>query len=152
MARVRLLFDIAAAHLGYAYALSGRLSEGVALMEDALVDPEATGSIHHPLLLAYLGEAHLLAGRRDDAVAVAWRALDLAHRQKERGNEAWVLRLLGEIAAHPTLPTRRRPRGTTPRPSPGPMSLGCARCRLIATLASASSAATPATGQRPPST
>jgi hypothetical protein len=27
------------------------------------------------------------------------RALDLAHRQKERGNEAWVLRLLGEIAA-----------------------------------------------------
>ena len=100
MARVRLLFDIAAAHLGYAYALSGRLSEGVALMEDALVDPEATGSIHHPLLLAYLGEAHLLAGRRDDAVAVAWRALDLAHRQKERGNEAWVLRLLGEIAAH----------------------------------------------------
>ena len=107
VARVRLLFDIAAAHLGYAYALSGRLSEGVALMEDALVDPEATGSIHHPLLLAYLGEAHLLAGRRDDAVAVAWRALDLAHRQKERGNEAWVLRLLGEIAAHPTLPGMR---------------------------------------------
>jgi predicted ATPase len=27
-------------------------------------------------------------------------ALDLAHRQKERGNEAWVLRLLGEIALH----------------------------------------------------
>ena len=34
-----------------------------------------------------------------DAVAVAQRALDLAHRQKERGNEAWVLRLLGDIAA-----------------------------------------------------
>ena len=33
-------------------------------------------------------------------MAVARRALDLAHRQKERGNEAWVLRLLGEIAAH----------------------------------------------------
>ena len=28
------------------------------------------------------------------------RALDLAQRQKERGNEAWVLRLLGDIAAH----------------------------------------------------
>jgi tetratricopeptide (TPR) repeat protein len=49
--------------------------------------------------LAYLGQAHLLAGRRDDALAVARRALDLAHRQKERGNEAWVLRLLGEVAA-----------------------------------------------------
>src|SRR5262249_10288754 len=29
----------------------------------------------------------------------ARRALDLAHRQKERGNEAWVLRVLGDIAA-----------------------------------------------------
>ena len=88
-----------AAHLGYAYALSGRLAEGVTLMEEALADPEATGTAYHPLFLAYLGEAHLLAGRRDVAVAVARRALDLAHRQKERGNEAWVLRLLGDIAA-----------------------------------------------------
>ncbi|HVI86542.1 MAG TPA: AAA family ATPase, partial [bacterium] len=99
-ARMRSLFDVTAAHLGYAYALSGRLPEGVALIEEALADPEATGTIHHPLLLAYLGEAHLLAGRRDEAVAVARRALDLAHRQKEQGNEAWVLRLLGDIAAH----------------------------------------------------
>jgi hypothetical protein len=54
--------------------------------------------------MAYLCEAHLRAGRRDDAVAVARRAFDLAHRQKERGNEAWVLRLLGDIAAHADLP------------------------------------------------
>jgi tetratricopeptide (TPR) repeat protein len=64
----------------------------------------ATGTGNHPLFLAYLGQAHLLAGRRDDAFAVARRALDLAHRQKERGNEAWVLRLLGEIAAQPDPP------------------------------------------------
>jgi tetratricopeptide (TPR) repeat protein len=69
-------------------------------MEEALADPEATGTTQHPLLLAYLGEAHLLADRRHDAVAVARRALDLAQQQKERGNEAWVLRLLGDIAAH----------------------------------------------------
>jgi len=74
--------------------------ESLILMEEALADPEATGTSHRPLLLAYLAEAHLLAGRRDDAVAVARRALDLSHRQKERGSEAWVLRLLGEIAAH----------------------------------------------------
>jgi hypothetical protein len=49
----------------------------------------ATGTGHHPLLLSYLGEAYLLAGRRDDARAVARRAFDLAHRQKERGNETW---------------------------------------------------------------
>jgi len=35
----------------------------------------------------------------DITAAVARRALDLAHRQKERGNEAWALRLLAEIAA-----------------------------------------------------
>ena len=100
VAQVRYFLDITAAHLGYAYALSGHLPEGVTLMEEALADPAATGTVHHPLLLAYLGEAHLLAGRWDDALAVARRALDLAHRQKERGNEAWVLRLLGETAAH----------------------------------------------------
>jgi tetratricopeptide (TPR) repeat protein len=93
-------FDVAAAHLGYAYALSGRLPEALALLDEALADPAATGTTNHPLLLAHLGEAHLLAGRRDDAIAVARRALDLADRQKERGNEAWILRLIGEIAAH----------------------------------------------------
>jgi tetratricopeptide (TPR) repeat protein len=97
---VRVVFDITAGHLGYAYALSGRLPEGVTLLEEALADAAATGTTHHPLLLAYLGEAHLLAGRPDDALRVARSALDLAHRQKERGNEAWVLRLFGEIAAH----------------------------------------------------
>ena len=57
-------------------------------MEEALADPEATGTTNHSLLLAYLGEAHLVAGTLDDAFATARRALDLAHRQKERGNEA----------------------------------------------------------------
>ena len=98
-AEVRVLFDITAVHLGYACALSGRVAEGTTLMEEALAEPEATGITHRPLLLAYLGEARLLAGRRDDATAVAGRALDLARAQKERGNEGWVLRLLGDIAA-----------------------------------------------------
>ena len=116
---MRNLFDIPPAHLGYAYALSGRLPEGVALMEEALADPEATGTTQHPLLLAYLGEAHLLAGRRDDALAVARRALDLAHLQKERGNEAWILRLLSDIAVHPYPPdveSAQRPLHPGPRP------------------------------------
>ena len=51
-AHMRNLFDIPPAHLGYAYALSGRLPEGVILIEEALADPEATGIIHHPLFLA----------------------------------------------------------------------------------------------------
>jgi len=111
VAEVRNFFDVTAAHLGYAYALSGRLQEGVVLIEEALADPEATGTTHHPLLLTYLGEAHLLPGRRDDAVAVAQRALDLAPRQKERGNEAWVLHLLGDIAADADPPGRESAQG-----------------------------------------
>jgi tetratricopeptide (TPR) repeat protein len=104
LAQVRLPFDVTASHLGYAYALSGRLPVGVALLEEALADPTATGTDNHPLLLAYLGEAHLLASRPNDALTVARRALDLAHRQKERGNEAWILRVLAEIAAQANPP------------------------------------------------
>ena len=142
----QVLFDIAAAHLGYAYALSGRLSEGVALTEAALADPTATGTTNHPLFLAYLGEAHLLAGRPGDALAVARRALDLAHQQKERGNEAWVLRLLGEIAAQVDPPElesagEHYAPGTRPRPT----SSACACSSPTATSASASSTAVPAT-------
>jgi class 3 adenylate cyclase/tetratricopeptide (TPR) repeat protein len=110
-AEVRILFDVTAAHLGCAYALSGHVPEGVTLMEEALADPQATGTAHHPLLLAYLGEANLLAGRRNDAAAVAGRALELAHSQKERGNEAWVLRLLGDIAAHDDSPNSETAEG-----------------------------------------
>jgi tetratricopeptide (TPR) repeat protein len=51
------------------------------------------------LRVAYLGEAYLLAGRLDDAMALAVRALDLAREHKERGWEAYALRLLGEIVA-----------------------------------------------------
>jgi tetratricopeptide (TPR) repeat protein len=50
--------------------------------------------------LAWLGEAYLLAGRIDEAVPLAMRALDLARAHKERGHEAWSLRLLGEVYAH----------------------------------------------------
>src|SRR5262244_1391959 len=46
-----------------------------------------------------LGEAHLLAGRLQEARALAERALALAREHQERGNEAYALRLLGDIAA-----------------------------------------------------
>jgi tetratricopeptide (TPR) repeat protein len=39
-----------------------------------------------------------------EAVQLAGRALDLARAHKERGHEAWALRLLGEIAAHQAPP------------------------------------------------
>jgi serine/threonine-protein kinase len=55
-----------------------------------------------------LSEAYLLAGRVQDAQAMAARALSLARQRKERGVEAWALRLLAEIAAHADSPDADR--------------------------------------------
>ncbi len=57
---------------------------------------EFTGG--HSRHLARLSEACLLAGQPEEALGLARQALHLAGNQKERGHEAWALRLLGEIA------------------------------------------------------
>src|SRR6266545_4258063 len=49
--------------------------------------------------MTHLGEAYLLAGRWDDAHTLAGRALERHRTSKERGHEAWGLRLLGEVYA-----------------------------------------------------
>jgi tetratricopeptide (TPR) repeat protein len=61
----------------------------------------ATESVGHQVLCSLsLGEAQMLAGRLEEAHALAERALALACGRQERGNEAYALRLLGDIAAH----------------------------------------------------
>jgi tetratricopeptide (TPR) repeat protein len=52
------------------------------------------------MYVAWLSEALLLAGRREDAHHQAEHALELSRTHQERGNEAWVLRLFGDMAAH----------------------------------------------------
>jgi tetratricopeptide (TPR) repeat protein len=47
-----------------------------------------------------LGDAYLLAGRMDDAMHVAQRALTLSRDRQQRGQQAYALRLLGDIAIH----------------------------------------------------
>jgi hypothetical protein len=51
-----------------------------------------------------LGDAYLVAERLDDARVTADRAITLACQRGERGHEAWALRLLADIAAHPRGP------------------------------------------------
>jgi tetratricopeptide (TPR) repeat protein len=51
----------------------------------------------HWALGPLLGEAALLAGRLEEALTHATRALEFASTSKQRGNQAWLLRLLGEI-------------------------------------------------------
>jgi class 3 adenylate cyclase/tetratricopeptide (TPR) repeat protein len=86
--------------LGAAYAASRRLGEALPLLERA-VDVSTSMRIMagRAVLGSFLSEGYLLAGRRDQATRLASQALDAARRQKERGWEAWALRLCGEISA-----------------------------------------------------
>jgi tetratricopeptide (TPR) repeat protein len=86
--------------VGYAYLLGGRVDEAVALLTEAIEQANATKSMFgHSLRLAYLGEAVFLMGRTEEALQHAHCALEVSRTQKERGHEAYVLRLLAEIAA-----------------------------------------------------
>jgi tetratricopeptide (TPR) repeat protein len=90
-----------ASALGCAYAFAGRIAGALPLLElaEQLVAPIAAMG-GQSLRVGYLSEAYLLAGRSEEAVQLAGRALALARDHKERGYQAWALRLLGEIAAH----------------------------------------------------
>jgi len=88
----------AASGLGYTYALSGQVAEALPLLEQAVEQATSMNvMLLHSLRVAWLSEAYLLAGRHDEAVEVAQRALHLSRDARERGHEAWTLRLLGEI-------------------------------------------------------
>jgi len=94
-------FPETTAALGCAYALAGRVAEALPLLEQAEQRNASMESLSgQSLRVGYVSEAYLLAGRLEEAVQFARRALDLSHAHKERGHEAWALRLLAEIAAH----------------------------------------------------
>jgi tetratricopeptide (TPR) repeat protein len=101
---VPIWFPAAASVLGYVYALAGRVAEAMPLMEQAMERASSTSVMSfHALALAWQSETSLLAGRMDEALALAERALKFCREHKQRGHEAWALRLLGDIAAqrHP---------------------------------------------------
>ncbi len=92
---------IAMASLGHVYAWSGRIGEGVSLLQQALAAYESAGfGFRHSLGVEQLGEAYLLADQVENARACADRAVMLARGRGERGYEAYALRLVGEIASH----------------------------------------------------
>jgi hypothetical protein len=55
---------------------------------------------YHSLSVEQLGEAYLLADQVENAHACADRAVMLARGRGERGNEAWALRLMGDVVSH----------------------------------------------------
>ena len=99
------LSPIVVSALGWAHAHAGRLPHALSLLEQGVQANSSRGVISgHAWFTSWLAEAYLLAGRLDSAVEFARRALTLSQTQKERGTEALVLRLLGEIARHPDAP------------------------------------------------
>jgi tetratricopeptide (TPR) repeat protein len=95
------LFPTVAGNLGTAYALSGRVAEALPLLEQ-VASKGRRGA--QALWFARLSEAYLLAGGTKEALEHAQRALELSRDYKQRGYQAYVLRLLGEIDAQPKSP------------------------------------------------
>jgi tetratricopeptide (TPR) repeat protein len=89
-----------AAALGHAYALTGRLTEGCALLEEVLREDLRTGALYaHADHRTRLSEACLLAGRHDEAAQHASQALAFARQYQERGSEAQALHQVGAVQA-----------------------------------------------------
>ena len=104
---IRVLRCPIMSELGYAYLLAGRLFEAVPLLEEAAeVDRTNPTSARHTLYLAWLGEAYLRQGQFEEADRLCRRAITISRQRKERGHEAWALRLSGEILACTPNPDR----------------------------------------------
>jgi tetratricopeptide (TPR) repeat protein len=93
-------FPEVAMDLGSAYTLTGRIADAVLLLTQAMEQARATERVVllAPCLLS-LGEAQMLAARLEEAHSLAEQALALARERQERSNQAYALRILGEIAA-----------------------------------------------------
>ena len=89
-----------AAALGAASVLAGQSAEALPLLEQAIEQaPAGRVRVWLPNWTIQLGEGYLCAGRIEAATTEARRALTLARDYKQRGQEAWALRLLGKIHA-----------------------------------------------------
>jgi tetratricopeptide (TPR) repeat protein len=94
---IPLLLYLVSSTLGYAYVLAGRVSEALPLLEPS-ASTEAT--LISGRVRVWLSEAYLRLGRLDEALAVAVRGLEFCRAHAQQGEQAWALRLLGEIHAH----------------------------------------------------
>jgi tetratricopeptide (TPR) repeat protein len=86
--------------LGLAYVQTGRIDEGLALLQECVECGSSLGLLASASAWEInLGEAYLRAGRRGEARSVAHRVLAACRTRRERGYEAWALVLLAEVEA-----------------------------------------------------
>jgi tetratricopeptide (TPR) repeat protein len=87
------------ARLGYAYIFTGRLGEGLRLLEETAADIDRIDGFWRPRVLGWLAEGYLAAGRTEDAARVAAHAQQLSPENMP-ANRAWTTWLAGEVASH----------------------------------------------------
>src|SRR5262245_13586919 len=95
-----LVFHLSSAALGYAYVQAGRVADALPLLEQSVSIEARQIMMGRGRAHGWLSEAYLRLGRRDEALAVAVRGLEFCRVQAQQGEQAWALRLLGEIHAH----------------------------------------------------
>jgi tetratricopeptide (TPR) repeat protein len=94
-------FPVTAAALGTGYTLTGRVVDAVPLLTQALAHATAMETVDDQVFCGLaLGETHLRTGHLEEAQTCAERARTLARAHQARGDEAYALYLLGEIATH----------------------------------------------------
>ncbi len=96
-----VIYPTTTALLGLAYALCGRLTEALPIVEKGETQaPESRIFIFDTSTATIApGTVYLLAGRIDEAAGMATRAAELAAKRGFRGSEARASILLGEICA-----------------------------------------------------
>jgi len=102
---ILLLLPGQAGALGLAYALDGRVTAGLTLVEHG-VEQQATSGRPRNLLpvIVHLSEAYLVAGRLEEACQHAAQAVALVRQYQYRGHQARSLWLLGDSTARQASP------------------------------------------------
>lgn len=92
-------FALIASLLGAAYVGSGRMADGVRLLEDAVKSGEMMGRMEgHGFRVAMLAEAYVKEGKLGVALETANRAIGYAREGSERGSEAYAQCVAGDIS------------------------------------------------------
>jgi class 3 adenylate cyclase/tetratricopeptide (TPR) repeat protein len=95
---IPLMFYLVSSTLGNTYVLAGRVSEALPLLEQSVSTEGMEGMSGR--VRVWLSEAYLRLGRLDEALALAVRGLEFCRMHAQQGEQAWALRLLGDIHAH----------------------------------------------------
>jgi tetratricopeptide (TPR) repeat protein len=86
--------------LACALALQDEREDAIRVLEEATRTGHRTGvGLFSARRVAWLGEAACRCGRPQEASRLAEEALRLARAHKQRGDEAWALRLLGDLTS-----------------------------------------------------